>query len=454
MQSYILYLLIVSFVAQNRQIYYKAYKMNYQDTLNWMFAQLPMFQRKGQAAYKANLDNTLALDEHFSHPHKNFKTIHVAGTNGKGSVSHMIASCLQEAGYKTALYTSPHLKDFRERIRVNGESVPKSFVVDFVENNREFFEEMKPSFFEMTVAMAFDYFASEEVEYAVIETGLGGRLDSTNIICPELSIITNISLDHTALLGGTVKEIAFEKAGIIKEGVPVIIGEYDSAVSTVFETKAFERGSEISFASRIFAIKNSIFNVDERIVDVYKNGELRFKDLKSSLVGVYQEKNIPTVLLALETLNDIGLKIDDKHIYDGMSKTVENTSIMGRWQILSLEPLTVCDTAHNEAGISCVIEQLKGIAFNHLHIVFGMVSDKSIEKVLSMMPKDASYYFTRANIPRAMDENELATLASKFDLHGETYKTVALAVKSANKRAQAKDLIYVGGSTFVVAEVV
>lgn len=428
--------------------------MNYQDTLDWMFAQLPMFQRQGQAAYKANLNNTLAMDEHFSHPHKKFKTIHVAGTNGKGSVSHMIASCLQEAGYKTALYTSPHLKDFRERIRVNGEPVSESFVVDFIKENKEFFEEMKPSFFEMTVAMAFDYFAKEEVEYAVIETGLGGRLDSTNIILPEISIITNISPDHTALLGDSLEKIAFEKAGIIKNNVPVVIGEYDRLVARVFEERAFELGAELSFASKIFKVKNSFFNVEERVLDVYRDDVIRFENLSLSLVGVYQEKNIPTVLLALEILNDKGVKIDDEAIYRGIAKTVENTSIMGRWQILNRKPLTVCDTAHNESGIACVLEQIKAISYNRLHIVFGMVRDKSIDKVLAMMPKDASYYFTKANIPRAMNQEDLKALALSYDLCGNSFETVALAVEAASKEAKENDLIYIGGSTFVVAEVV
>lgn len=428
--------------------------MNYKETLDWMFAQLPMFQRKGQAAYKANLNNTLALDEHFSHPHKKFKTIHVAGTNGKGSVSHMIASCLQEAGYKTALYTSPHLKDFRERIRVNGECVSESFVQNFIGDNREIFEDLHPSFFEMTVAMAFKYFEEQEVDYAVIETGLGGRLDSTNIINPEISIITNISPDHTALLGDTVEKIAFEKAGIIKKETPVVIGEYDSLVSNVFEEKAKKNNAELLYASELFLIKNSSFNKDERKMDVYCGDNVRFKDLKSSLVGAYQEKNIPTVLAAIDILKKKGLILEDDNIYKGIKNVVVNTSIMGRWQILNKEPLTICDTAHNEAGISSVLAQIKQISFNHLHIVFGMVSDKSIDKVLSMMPKDAIYYFTKASIPRAMNEEDLQALASKYNLVGNTYKTVLEAVEVVNKKAKDNDLIYIGGSTFIVAEIV
>lgn len=428
--------------------------MNYQETLNWMFAQLPMFQRKGQAAYKADLSNTIALDEYFSSPHKKFKTIHVAGTNGKGSVSHMIASCLQDAGYKTALYTSPHLKDFRERIRVNGECVPESFVQEFISSNKEIFENLQPSFFEMTVAMALKYFAEENVDYAVIETGLGGRLDSTNIITPEISIITNISPDHTALLGNTVEKIAFEKAGIIKNNTPVVVGEYDTAVSKVFEKKSKEQNAELFFASNHFSIKNSSFNMDERKMDVYYDGKIIFKDLKSSLVGSYQEKNIPTVLAALNILNRNGLKVSDKDIYSGIAKVVENTSIMGRWQILNKRPLTVCDTAHNESGVASVLEQLNQVSFTNLHVVFGMVNDKNIDKVLSLMPKDAVYYFTKASIPRAMNEIELKTLAAKHNLIGNTYVSVKEAVRAANINAKENDFIYIGGSTFIVAEIV
>jgi len=428
--------------------------MDYQETLDWMFAQLPMFQRKGQAAYKANLDNTHALDARFTHPHKSYKTIHVAGTNGKGSVSHFIASCLQEAGYKTGLYTSPHLKDFRERIRVGGQPVSKEFVVDFIENNKELFAGMKPSFFEMTVAMAFKYFEEQEVDYAVIETGLGGRLDSTNIITPEISVITNISLDHTALLGDDVKLIAKEKAGIIKSDIPVVIGEYDEAVADIFKERAHDVNSRISFADQNYSITNSSFDVVERTMDVSKDGVSLFESLKSSLVGVYQEKNILTAIAALEELREAGMKIDNKHIAEGMRKVVGNTGIMGRWQILKKDPLIICDTAHNEAGIACVLDQIKQVEFNKLHIVFGMVNDKSIDTVLSMMPKDAIYYFTKATIPRALDENELKGIASKYNLKGNTYKTVEEASMDAAIKSGKDDLIYIGGSTFVVAEVV
>lgn len=428
--------------------------MDYQETLDWMFAQLPMFQRKGQAAYKANLDNTHALDVHFMHPHTKYKSIHIAGTNGKGSVSHLIASCLQEAGYKTGLYTSPHLKDFRERIRVNGQVVPKDFVVNFIGENKSLFTKMKPSFFEMTVAMAFNYFQDQEVDYAVIETGLGGRLDSTNIITPEISVITNISLDHTALLGETLEKIAFEKAGIIKNNIPVIIGEYDKEVADVFNNKALEVNTKISFADQSLYVTKSSFNITERIIDVEKDGISLFKSLKSSLVGVYQEKNILTAIAALRELKSEGMIIMDEHIRNGISKVVNNTGITGRWQVLKKTPLVICDTAHNEAGIACVIDQISKVPYKNLHIIFGMVNDKSIDTVLSMLPKNARYYFTKASIPRALDEHELEKIADRYNLKGSSYKTVKEAFSAASSNASKDDLIYIGGSTFVVAEVV
>jgi len=448
-------LLIVSFVAQNRiHIIIKNIKMNYQETLDWMFAQLPMFQRKGQAAYKANLDNTLKLDAYFGHPHKSFKTVHVAGTNGKGSVSHFLASCLQEAGYKVGLYTSPHLKDFRERININGEHVSEQFVIDFIGDNEQLFSEIRPSFFEMTVAMAFNYFAQEEVDYAIIETGLGGRLDSTNIILPELSVITNISLDHTALLGDSLSQIALEKAGIIKAGIPVVVGEYQEEIASVFINKSEETSSQIRFADKELRVENSVASLKERALDIYRGNELRIKSLRSSLVGVYQEKNIITVLIALDNLRHSLEKLSDENILSGFKNVVKNTGMLGRWQILNEKPIIVCDTAHNEAGVKCVLEQLKSVAYNKLHIVFGMVNDKSIEMILSMMPKDATYYFTKASIPRALDENELERIAIKCDLYGKTYPDVTTAVVAAKEAAGEDDLIYIGGSTFIVAEVV
>lgn len=428
--------------------------MNYQETLDWMFQQLPMFQRKGKAAYKANLNNTLALDEHFNHPHRNYKTIHIAGTNGKGSVSHYLASCLQEAGYKVGLYTSPHLKDFRERIKINGENIDKDFVVNFINSNKEYFSTLNPSFFEMTVSMAFEYFSQEKVDYAIIETGLGGRLDSTNIITPIASVITNISFDHTALLGNTKELIAIEKAGIIKSDIPVIIGEYDEDTIDVFEKKAKEKNADLTIADRKYEIENSRFNINHRIVDIQKEKNLRFKDLISGLVGVYQEKNLLTCIACIDIIKNLGVEINDLHIVEGIKKVVDNTGIMGRWQVLQEKPLVVCDTAHNEAGISYVLDQIKEIPYSNLHIVFGMVNDKSIDKVLSMMPKDAKYYFTKANIPRAQDENELKEMASKYGLKGYAYSTVEDAKISALMQMGNNDFLYIGGSTFIVAEVV
>jgi len=428
--------------------------MNYQETLDWMFQQLPMFQRKGKAAYKANLDNTLALDEHFNHPHKNYKTIHIAGTNGKGSVSHFLASCLQEAGYKVGLYTSPHLKDFRERIKINGENIDQDFVVNFINSNKDYFSTLSPSFFEMTVAMAFEYFSKEDVDYAIIETGLGGRLDSTNIISPIASVITNISFDHTALLGNTKELIAIEKAGIIKKDTPVIIGEYDKDTIDVFEKRAKEQIANLIVADKKYEIQNSRFNINHRIVDIIKDKDIRFKDLVSGLVGVYQEKNILTCIACIDYIKTIGVDISDENISEGLKKVVENTGIMGRWQILQDKPLVVCDTAHNEAGISYVLEQIKEIPYEKLHIVFGMVNDKSIDKVLSMMPKEAKYYFTKANIPRAQDEQTLKEMASEYGLKGNVYSNVEDAKIAALLQMGNNDLLYIGGSTFIVAEVV
>lgn len=428
--------------------------MNYQETLDWMFQQLPMFQRKGKAAYKANLNNTLELDEHFNHPHKNYKTIHIAGTNGKGSVSHFLASCLQEAGYKVGLYTSPHLKDFRERIKINGENIDQDFVVNFINSNKDYFSTLSPSFFEMTVAMAFEYFSKEEVDYAIIETGLGGRLDSTNIISPIASVITNISFDHTALLGNTKELIAIEKAGIIKKDTPVIIGEYDKETIDVFEKRAKEQVANLIVADKKYEVQNSRFNINHRIVDIIKDKDIRFKDLVSGLVGVYQEKNILTCIACIDYIKTIGVDISDENISEGLKKVVENTGIMGRWQILQDKPLVVCDTAHNEAGISYVLEQIKEIPYEKLHIVFGMVNDKSIDKVLSMMPKNAKYYFTKANIPRAQDEQTLKEMASEYGLKGNVYSNVEDAKIAALLQMGNNDLLYIGGSTFIVAEVV
>lgn len=424
--------------------------MTYKETLDWLFAQLPMYQREGQAAYKANLDNTLELDAHFRHPHHNFKTIHIAGTNGKGSVSHMLASILQEAGYKTGLYTSPHLKDFRERIKINGETVDETYVIDFVEQNKELFTSVKPSFFEMTVAMAFKYFADSQVDIAVIEVGLGGRLDSTNIITPLASVITNISFDHMALLGNTLPAIAGEKAGIIKPGIPVIVGTRDQAYDFVFERKARECGTSLSFASEQWDVHRNT----DGTYDLHNNEGITFNNLTSELQGLYQRKNIPAVLETVLSLRNSGLDIPDTCIRQGIAKAIRNTGLFGRWQQLALSPYTVCDTGHNIDGLTEIVAQLKSCKYEKLHFIIGMVNDKDVTSVLNILPKDARYYFCKASIPRAMNEKILAEKASLAGLQGNTYPTVAEAYSAAQQQAKTADMIYIGGSTFVVAEVI
>ncbi len=424
--------------------------MNYQETCQWLFAQLPMFQRQGQAAYKANLDNTLKLDEYFHHPHSQFKTIHIAGTNGKGSVSHMLASILQEAGYKTGLYTSPHLKDFRERIKINGEMVPEEYVIGFVEQNRDFFATLHPSFFEMTVAMAFKYFADEEVDIAVIEVGLGGRLDSTNIITPLVSVITNISFDHMALLGNSLEQIATEKAGIIKPGIPAIIGTRDSRYDFVFEQKASECQAPITFATDEWEIEK---NPDDTYKLKNQKGEI-IDNLESELKGFYQQKNIPAVLETAFSLQSNGLAIYEQDIRSGIAHVISNTGLHGRWEKLADHPYTICDTGHNIDGLTQTMAQLRTCTYNRLHIVIGMVNDKDVDSVLAIMPLEADYYFCKASIPRAMNENTLAEKARHHGLKGQTYPTVAEAYAAARKRATPEDMIYIGGSTFVVAEII
>lgn len=424
--------------------------MNYQETLDWLFAQLPMYQREGQAAYKANLDNTLKIDKHFHHPHQHFKTIHVAGTNGKGSVSHMLASVLQEAGYKTGLYTSPHLKDFRERIKINGRMIPEQYVINFVGDNKELFAKIKPSFFEMTVAMAFSYFADEQVDIAVIETGLGGRLDSTNIITPLISVITNISFDHTALLGNTLEKIAGEKAGIIKPGIPVVAGICDPAYNFVFKEKAAETRSSLTFADINWQIRQNedgTYNLQ----DISGN---TINHLESELKGMYQRKNIPVVLETLFRLNTQGITLREEEIRRGIARVITNTGLLGRWQNLNERPLTICDTGHNMDGLTEITRQLQTCRYHQLHFVIGMVNDKDVSGVLNILPKDARYYFCKASIPRAMDEKELAVKAAQAHLKGECYPTVAAACQAARAAARPDDMIYIGGSTFVVAEVI
>lgn len=429
--------------------------MTYKQTLDFLFSQLPAYHRIGKAAYRNNLDNTIALDNHFGKPHLKYLTIHVTGTNGKGSVSHMIASILQEAGYKTGLYTSPHLKDFRERIKVNGEMIPENQVVKFVEENREIIESLQPSFFEMIVAMAFDFFAREAVDVAVIEVGLGGRLDSTNIINPVLSIITNIGHDHMDLLGDTPQKIAFEKAGIIKQGRPVVISESSVDTRDVFIARAAEAGSCICFAEERFSCSlegcNEITGERKYLVtDLYTNK--KYKGI-TVLGGDYQEKNLKAVFNAFDNLKTV-FKFNDKNIYNGIKKVIINTGLMGRWQILNNQPLTICDTGHNSEGLEYVLNQIKRLPKKGLHMIIGFVKDKDLNLVLPLFPKDATYYFTKASVPRALNEEILKTEASKFGLHGDSYPDVKTALAATEKTAEKSDVIFIGGSTFIVAEVV
>lgn len=404
--------------------------MNYQETLEWMFNQLPMYQQQGAVAYKADLSNTIKLVNHLNNPQDSLKTIHIAGTNGKGSTSSMIASILQEAGYKVGLYTSPHLKDFRERIKINGQEITESFVVDFIARNKPFFEENSLSFFEMTVGMCFEYFKQEAVDVAVIEVGMGGRLDATNIINPLLSVITNIGKDHTAFLGDTLEAIAGEKAGIIKRGVPVVIGEYNESTQPVFIAKAKEMSADIYFAQ-----------------DTYKENTL-----VSDLKGDYQKSNIRTVRQTIELLRN-SFVISEKAEVEGLLHVVENTKLLGRWQVLGENPKVVTDTAHNSHGLTIVMNQLKHEKYKNLHIVFGVVNDKDLDSILPLLPKEAKYFFARPNNLRGLDAEILAAKASEFGLIGEVFSSIPNAYAKAKEVAGAEDLIYIGGSTFVVAEI-
>jgi dihydrofolate synthase/folylpolyglutamate synthase len=430
--------------------------VNYTETLTYLFEKLPMFHRIGQAAYKSSLDNTLKLDEIFSHPHRKYKTIHVAGTNGKGSVSHMLASVLQSAGYKTGLYTSPHLKDFRERIKINGEMISEEEVIKWVEDYpvKNNLWNLESSFFELTATMAFDYFAKKEVDIAVIEVGLGGRLDSTNIITPEVSVITNIGLDHTNLLGETLEKIAAEKAGIIKQKVPVVIGITQPETKQVFTDFAKSNQTSVFFADHDYICSYSLLSLNgKQILNIEKNNRPVFPEISLDLLGNYQKKNVPAVLKTLDILIERGLKISTQNIYDGISNTVKNTGLMGRWQIIGTNPLTICDTGHNGDGIKMVVDQIKNTAYKTLHFVFGVVADKNQDLILQLLPKKAVYYFTKADIPRAMDEKVLAQKASGFGLTGTSYPSVIEAFNTAKQNAGKNDLVFVGGSTFVVAEI-
>lgn len=405
--------------------------MNYQETVKWMFDQLPMYQHQGASAYKKDLTNTILLADYLGNPEKKLKCIHVAGTNGKGSTSHMLASILQEAGYKTGLYTSPHLKDFRERIKIDGIEIPENFVCEFISQHKPFFEANSLSFFEMTVGLAFDYFTKEKVAIAIIEVGLGGRLDSTNIIRPLISIITNIGLDHTQFLGTTLKEIASEKAGIIKENIPVVIGEHTQETKPVFTNKAKKTKSEIYFAS-----------------------DLITKNYPSSLLGDYQAPNKKTVVQTIKLLKEkYDYEITEKEIEKGFLRVIENTGLQGRWQQLKENPKVICDTAHNPHGIEIVMRQIQKSNFNRLHIVLGVVNDKDLDEILPLFPKSANYFYCKPNIPRGLDAFILKEKANKHGLKGEIYNSVSIAYKNALAKADDTDFIFIGGSTFVVAEI-
>lgn len=403
--------------------------MTYQECLDYLFSQLPMYQRVGQAAYKADLSNTIEILKRLGNPEKGFRSIHVAGTNGKGSVSHMLAAILQRSGLKTGLYTSPHLKDFRERIKINGEMIAQDEVVEFVEKHRSSLEDIQPSFFEWTVGLAFDYFKKEKVDVAVVEVGMGGRLDSTNVLMPDLCVITNIGFDHMRFLGNDLSTIAKEKAGIIKKDIPVVVGEYVAETKPVFESIAIEKGAPLILAQ-------------DKVLPT----------MESDLKGPYQRHNIQTVLHCILQLQSIGYKIEHQDIEQGLKRVVSITGLHGRWEWISQEPRILADVAHNKEGLLIVFDAIQKLEYGHLHIVWGMVDDKDIPAVLDIVPKDAIYYFCRPNIPRGLKVEELAKHAEKCDLTGEGYHSVRSALQAAKAKCKKGDLIFVGGSTFVVAE--
>lgn len=424
--------------------------MTYTETVEYLFNSTPMFQNVGSAGYKEGLDNTITLDNHFDNPHKKFKTIHIGGTNGKGSCSHTIAAILQSAGYKVGLFTSPHLVDFRERIRINGVMIPEQYVVDFVENEKDFFEPLHPSFFELTTALAFKYFAENNVDIAVIEVGLGGRLDCTNIISPILSVITNIGFDHIQFLGNTLEKIASEKAGIIKNNTPAVIGETTPETRIVFTQKATSTNSAIYLAEEndiILSYKHSHNGGIDYVTKTYGT-------IHGELSGLCQIKNTATILTAINVLAKIGLAIQPENIIEGFKHVCELTGLRGRWEKIDENPITICDTGHNVNGLEYIVRQLQQQKYEKLHIVFGMVNDKDIEGVLSIMPKDATYYFCQASVKRAMPSQQLKTLAEAHELKGNTFANVLDAYNSARQNASQNDFIYIGGSSFIVADLI
>jgi len=430
----------------------------YKSTLDFLYTQLPVYQRVGRQAYKIDLNNIIELCKHFGNPFQEYPCIHIAGTNGKGSTAHLLSSVLQAHGYKVGLYTSPHYKDFRERIKISGKYISRKYVVEFVKENKSIFQKIKPSFFEITVALAFKYFADEKIDIGVIETGLGGRLDSTNIISPILSIITNISFDHQQFLGNTLESIAGEKAGIIKQGIPVVIGETQKVPSKVFKAVAKTNDSKIYFADKNYQVElkkenltHSWFNVSRK--KSKDNWFVNPTTFKVNLHGAYQAKNITTVLQSLEVLQK-HFPLKESKIKAAFSNLKKETNFKGRWQLLSEQPAVICDSAHNEGGLKLAMQQIENAKFNQLHCVLGMVNDKSIEKMLKFFPSDANFYFCRPNIPRGLSVDKLKAKADEIGLKGKSYSSVKNALKAAKRKATSKDLIYVGGSTFVVAEVI
>jgi dihydrofolate synthase/folylpolyglutamate synthase len=426
--------------------------LTYEESIHYLYNKLPLFSRTGAKAYKADLKNTVALCEYLGNPENKIKTVHIAGTNGKGSTSHMLAAIFQEHGYKTGLYTSPHLKDFRERIKVNGSMIPQQVVADFVEKTKDITDRIEPSFFELTFAMALDYFANEKVDIAIIETGLGGRLDSTNVITPLLSVITNIGYDHMDILGDTLSKIAYEKAGIIKPNVPVVIGETLPETKVVFENKASETKSLLFFANDEFEILASKYNIQHLEIEVLNKKSGEKNDFLLDLNGNYQQKNILAVLEAIDLLKD-NFSLNPDKIKSALSKVKTLTGLHGRWDVIQQDPLVVMDVAHNEDGIRQLVLQIQQSTFEKLHIIFGMVKDKDPDKVLNQFPPDASYYFTKAQIPRALPENDLQQKALDYNLVGDTFSDVNLALESALLHASEKDLIVICGSVFIVGEV-
>jgi dihydrofolate synthase/folylpolyglutamate synthase len=427
--------------------------MTYQECLDYLYQQLPMFHRIGNAAFKKSLDNIIALCDALGQPQYQFKTVHVAGTNGKGSSSHMLAAVLQSAGYKTGLYTSPHLKSFTERVRVNGVELPQEYLIRFVEEHKSLFDRVKPSFFEMTVALAFKYFADEQVEVAVIEVGLGGRLDSTNIILPEVSLITNIGFDHQALLGDTLEAIAGEKAGIIKPGTPAVVSTKQADIVPVFEQKAALEQAPLYFATDHIQVKLLNGTLEGQVFDVFHEGKLWLASLATDLAGNYQQYNLPGVLQTLLVLQHRGYTIPEEAIRQGIGQVKKHTGLKGRWQVLGERPLTICDTGHNVDGVKQILAQLEALNPKHVHMVFGAVNDKDVTTILQLLPKHYSYYFCQAQIPRALPVAELLEKAQSAGLQGEGYATVSEAIASARENAAPDEVIFIGGSTFVVAEI-